>query len=42
MADYDGRPLEAIVDGYHDDLLQDMAVAMREFGKPVFLRWCMR
>jgi len=39
VADYEGRVLEAIIDGIYDDHLIEWASGMREFGKPVFLRF---
>jgi hypothetical protein len=39
MADYEGRPLEAVVDGVFDDHIRSWAAGAAEFGKPIFLRW---
>jgi len=36
---YEGRLLEAIVDGVHDDHIRMWAEQVRDFGKPVLLRW---
>jgi hypothetical protein len=36
---YEGRVLEAITDGYYDDVLISWADGMRAFGQPVFLRF---
>lgn len=39
LAGYEGRLLEAIVDGVHDDVLYAWAEGMRDFGRPILLRW---
>jgi beta-mannanase len=39
LADYEGRVLDAITDGLYDDYLTSWASGMRQFGKPVFLRF---
>jgi beta-mannanase len=36
---YEGRVLEAIIDGHYDDYLDNWSKGMREFGKPVLLRF---
>lgn len=37
--DYEGRVLEAIIDGHYDDYLDTWSKGMTEFGKPVLLRF---
>ncbi len=39
MKGYEGRVLEAITDGVHDEYLQRWAEGVRDFGKPIFIRW---
>jgi len=39
VAEYEGRVLEAIIDGLYDDVLMNWADGARAFGKPVFLRF---
>jgi hypothetical protein len=39
VAEYEGRVLEAIIDGIYDEYIISWAEGMREFGKPVFLRF---
>jgi len=39
MSAYEGRPLEAIVDGIHDDYVRAWAEGAKDFGKPILLRW---
>lgn len=36
---YEGRPLEAILDGHYDDYIDTWAKGLRDFGKPVLLRF---
>jgi len=37
--DYPGGPLQALIDGMYDDYLRGWAVGVRDFGKPIFIRW---
>ncbi len=39
MADYEGRSLQSLVDGVHDDYLAKWAGRVRDFGKPILVRW---
>ena len=39
VQDYEGRVLEAIIDGLYDDYLTSWSEGMRDFGRPVFLRF---
>ena len=39
VAGYEGRVLEAIIDGLYDDVLSSWADGVRTFGQPVFLRF---
>jgi len=39
VADYEGRVLEAIIDGAYDEYLTSWATGMHDFGKPVLLRF---
>ena len=39
VSDYEGRVLEAILDGNYDDYIDSWANGMRDFGKPVLLRF---
>ena len=37
--EYEGRPLQALLDGVYDDYLRSWAEGVRDFGKPIFIRW---
>lgn len=39
VSGYEGRVLEAIIDGHYDEYLDNWAKGMNEFGKPVLLRF---
>jgi beta-mannanase len=39
MADYTDGTLQAILDGVHDEYMKRFAAGVRDFGKPVLIRW---
>jgi beta-mannanase len=39
LEDYEGRILEAIIDGHYDEYFASWAEGVKAFGKPVFLRF---
>lgn len=39
LESYEGRLLDAIIDGRHDDYIRTWAEGARDFGRPLLLRW---